>query len=66
MRTEWYWEAVTERIEAVRKEADARHQLARAARANLWAKLLPPLRRLEGWLERHGGTERRGSASAAR
>ena len=66
MRTEMNWEAVTERLEAVRNEIATDRMLRQAARVNLWARLLPPLRRLEGWLERHAGGEKQRRALASR
>ena len=66
MRTEMNWEAITERLEAVREEAAVHRQLRQAARVNLWARLLPPLKRLEGWLERHAGGEKQRRALASR
>lgn len=50
------WIGQVERVETLRREA-AQHRLSRQApRVNLWARLLPGLRRLEGWMERHAGT----------
>lgn len=59
MDTEMHWKSVAERLEGVRQEA-ATHRLLRNREAgvNLWARLLPPLKRLERWLERHAGSER--------
>jgi hypothetical protein len=56
MNAESYWTATTERVEALRQEAAQQHLAGQAVRANLWARLLPPLRRMEGWLERHART----------
>ncbi|WP_424949777.1 hypothetical protein [Deinococcus sp.] len=66
MRADWHWQEIEERLEAVRREALIRQQLGRAIPGNLWARLLPPLRRLEGWLERHsdpGNTRQRPAAA---
>ena len=56
MRDGQYWDEINQRLDTLRGEADTRHQLRRAGLSNLWARLLPPLRRLEGWIERHAGT----------
>lgn len=66
MRTELYWETVADHLEAIRDEAAIRRQLTREAPNNLWARLLPPLRRLEGWLERHAGGEKQSRALVSR
>ena len=54
------WAEVSDHLETLRAETATRHLLKQhpahprqRARANLWARLLPTLRRLEGWLERH-------------
>lgn len=57
MRTEMHLEAVTERLEAVRHEAAIHRLLKQTTRVNLWARLLPTLRRLEAWMERHAESE---------
>ena len=56
MRNGQYWDEVNQRLDTLRREADSHHQLQRAGLSNFWAQLLPPLRRLEGWIERHAGT----------
>jgi hypothetical protein len=57
MNTDLYWTVRIERIETLRQEA-AQHRLAcQAVRVNLWARLLPLLRRLEAWMERHAKPE---------
>jgi hypothetical protein len=66
MRTEMNWEAVTERLEAVRNEAATHRLLKQATRVNLWARLLPTLRRLEAWMERHAGSEGQRQTLASR
>lgn len=43
--------SMQERMETLWMEAEDRRQCRRLGRT-LWARLLPPLRRLEGWLER--------------
>jgi len=56
---QWTYRNGSERLEALRREA-ALARLERTggeARPNLWARLLPPLRRLEGWLERRAASE---------
>ena len=68
METQRHWEGVVEHLAEVREEARTRHLLrAREAGVNLWGRLLPPLRRLEGWLERHAGLgERAGQTGGVR
>ncbi|WP_407568737.1 hypothetical protein [Deinococcus altitudinis] len=65
MRTDMEWEAALNRLENSRQEASTRrllgNLLGNRAHVNLWARLLPPLRRLEGWIERHAGTAQQGS-----
>jgi hypothetical protein len=56
MNTELDLRVQIERIEVLRWEAAQHHLACQAVRANLWARLLPPLRRMEGWLERHART----------
>jgi hypothetical protein len=63
MNAESYWTATTERVEALRQEAAQQHLACLAARTNLWARLLPPLRRVEGWLERHARTSGQAEAT---
>ncbi len=56
METQRHWEGVVERLAEMREESHLQHLLRnREAGVNLWGRLLPPLRRLEGWLERHAG-----------
>ena len=55
MRDGPYWDEVNQRLAILRGEADTIHQLQRAGLSNGWARLLPPLRRLEDWTERHAG-----------
>ena len=50
------WTGQVERVEILRQEAALRRLTRQAPRVNLWARLLPPLRRLEGWMERHART----------
>lgn len=66
MNTDICWNAINDRLEAVRNEAAIHRQLTQAARNNLWARLLPPLKRLEGWLERHAGREEQRQTVASR
>ncbi|MGY2894945.1 hypothetical protein [Deinococcus sp. UYEF24] len=61
MRTDMDWEAVLNRLEDSRQEASTRRLLSDRAHVNLWARLLPPLRRLESWIERHAGAVQPGS-----
>ena len=70
MREDIQWMSTNgnERLEALRREA-ALCRLGRAggrcpAPPNLWARMLPPLRRLEGWLERHAASEKPGRQRA--
>lgn len=53
-----------ERLEVLRREAHTFHLTRQGV--NLWARLLPPLRRLEGWLERHSGSEAARPMAASR
>lgn len=53
MNTELGWHIQIERTETLRREAAQHHLAGQAPGLNLWARLLPPLRRLERWLERH-------------
>ena len=62
MRDGQYWNDVNRRLDTLRREADTRHQLQWAGLNNFWARLLPPLRRLESWIERHAGTPAGNSA----
>ena len=51
------WTGQVERVKTLRQEA-AQHRLTRQApRVNLWARLLPLLRRLESWMERRSVPE---------
>ncbi|GGJ75389.1 hypothetical protein [Deinococcus aquiradiocola] len=59
-----YWQDVMDRIETARTDSATRHLLHAAPRRTVWASLLPPLRRLEGWLERHAGTPAPAAPSA--
>ena len=61
------WTAVNDHLEGLRAETATRRLLKlhpaparQQVRANIWARLLPALRRLEGWLERHAGTVQAG------
>ena len=51
------WTNQVERVETLRQEADQRRLTRQAPRVNLWARLLPLLRRLESWMERHSVPE---------
>jgi len=68
METHRHLEGVVERLTALREEAHTWHLLRNSeAGVNLWRRLLPPLRRLEGWLERHAGyAERAGQNGGSR
>lgn len=55
MRTDLECQTVMNHLEAVRQEASTRRMLRDRAGVNLWARLLPLLRRLEAWTERHAG-----------
>jgi len=54
------WTGQVERVKTLREEAEQRRLIRLAPRVNLWARLLPPLRRLESWMERHAGTSGQG------
>ena len=57
------WTAQVERVETLRQEAAQRRLTRQAPRVNLWARLLPPLRRLEGWMEQRARTSGQGGAA---
>ena len=57
------WTAQVERVETLRQEAAQSRLTRQAPRVNLWARLLPALRRLEGWMERHAGTSGQAEAT---
>ena len=57
------WTAQVERVETLRQEAAQCRLTRQAPRVNLWARLLPPLRRLEGWMERHAKTSGQAEAT---
>ncbi|GGR35654.1 hypothetical protein [Deinococcus ruber] len=52
----WNESGINTHLAELRREV-AVSRLGRGQR-NLWDSLLPPLRRLEGWLERHAGQGR--------
>ena len=60
------WTAQVERLNVLRQEAAVRRLVCRSVRVNLWARLLPRLRRLEAWMERHAGSTDVASSRAAR
>lgn len=66
MHTDRNMTALNDHLEGLRAETATRRLLklhpapARRPRMNVWARLLPSLRRLEGWLERHAGTVQTG------
>ncbi len=51
------WAVQIRRVEALRQEAAQQHLAAQALRTNIWARLLPLLRRLEGWMERRSAPD---------
>ena len=57
------WTGQVERVKTLREEAAQRRLICQASRVNLWARLLPPLRRLESWMERHAGTSGQGGVT---
>ncbi len=54
------WTGQIERVKTLREEAEQRRLIRQAPRINLWARLLPLLRRLESWMERYAGTSGQG------
>lgn len=56
MRDELYYGNVLDKLDTLRGEAATRRLLHMRVRLNLWARVLPTLRRLEAWVERHAGT----------